>query len=448
MKYLIQYCIAGFLLTCIIPISVADTYCHGITDSSNMLEIEGFAPPYNVLSEKQELLVKISCDTDNNTEDVTVGTGNNLQYIYRLGYIWEDNSWNPVSLAGPEKVEGSNNDWYRGFALGSFSTEGFTANQGRYFVAYVCTWDTNEERWKCGCSGPSCDNSRWQLQTFRDKNYLYVCPPQLTNNKNLVLITHGWKSNIDTWVTTMSDAIRKQIKKAEEEKRLNPPDTGWDVCGYDWRDKAKTPGVIQGPSAAWLNAEEEGKKLADKLHEDYEYEHIHFIAHSAGSNLIDTAARTLRLNETNSASVTIHSTFLDAYDPSIVTDSGNDDSNSQYGQYSDWAEHYVDMRPVKWTRLTGEFVDYTRIILPEAYNFDVTKIDTDDEDPHSWPYIWYIQTIENSSNSDKSRSGLDTPGFGLSIESGRNSLPDHNSFPPGESCDLGRVGWKLCPNID
>jgi hypothetical protein len=115
------------------------------------------------------------------------------------------------------------------------------------------------------------------------------------------------------------------------------------------------------------------------------YNFIHFIAHSAGSQVADTAATWIskHAQKNRLKKPLIHTTFLDAFDPRGDT--------SPYGQDSVWAEQYVD------SRLTGfkaGGADYTRIKLPNAYNFDVTKLDWNQVNvvgihAHSWPYKLY-----------------------------------------------------------
>ena len=91
-------------------------------------------------------------------------------------------------------------------------------------------------------------------------------------------------------------------------------------------------------STAWTNAITIAPKLVAKL-KPGNYDRIHFIAHSAGSNLVNIAADDLK----NQAKITRPNrplittiTFLDAFDPS--------GTGAAYGASADWAEHYVDLR--------------------------------------------------------------------------------------------------------
>ena len=225
-----------------------------------------------------------------------------------------------------------------------------------------------------------------------------------------MLLTHGWLSNVDVWASGMADAIRNAIGS----------DANWDICAYDWREDADTG--ISDPWAAFVNALFHGERLGKELAKR-NYEHIHFIAHSAGSNLIQTAADWIHVEALSPPR--IHSTFLDAFDPRREM--------SHYGNRVDWAEQYVDMRPVvPLRRVLGQF-DATDIQLPNAYNFDVTGLDSDDDNPHEWPREWYMGTIQDSLSF----------GFPLSVESGRSALLSHDFvtieepfYPRGNICDL------------
>jgi hemolysin type calcium-binding protein len=120
----------------------------------------------------------------------------------------------------------------------------------------------------------------------------------------------------------------------------------------------------------------------------------------------------------------IHSTFLDAFDPR--------QNSSTYGRDTDWAEQYVDMRRTN----TPEF-DNTDLILPRAFNLDVTALDPGSDNTgihaHAWPYQWYQMTIDEP---------LGEFGFHLTLEAGNAQLPSHDDppddpkFPRGAGCRL------------
>ena len=265
-------------------------------------------------------------------------------------------------------------------------------------------------------------------------------PAKTPTAKNLVLITHGWKGDIGEgmWTTDMANSINGTIKD-----RINSDE--WDVWTYDWSfdarketDNITTPvGIkIHVPFQAFVNAISHGKYVGQKI-AGLNYDHIHFIAHSAGSALIDTAASWIKAIDKDSPP-TIHCTFLDAYDPR-----GN---LSPYGLSAIWAEQYVDTRPIL-PSLVKEF-DTTDTYLQNCYNFDVTPLDPLGLDAffderHAWPHKFYQDTIIKGPLSQ------DFPdfGFALSLESGNIGWTYLNqSLPPGDTLVL--YGENVYDNIE
>jgi hypothetical protein len=131
------------------------------------------------------------------------------------------------------------------------------------------------------------------------------------------------------------------------------------------------------------------------------YKYIHFVAHSAGSKLIDDAAKKLAQNwgKLNSSQRPfIQLTFLDAY-----KDDNNHRDEATYGALPDYpehySEHYVDMGLL-----------YTDAKLTNAYNFDITDwpairgqrcrrpagaecFDEKNTFGHQWPRYWYEKSV-------------------------------------------------------
>ena len=191
-------------------------------------------------------------------------------------------------------------------------------------------------------------------------------PPPVTVSpgiqKYLVLLIHGWNSNPNDWAVEMKGSIVNQLKAIGYSgdgdaciKPLENTNSSWQICTYDWNSQAKT--LL--PWSAYANALSIGKDLAAKIvYEQRSYDFIHFIAHSAGSQIAETAATWLKIfiDDHNArpgdplTKPVIHTTFLDAYDPL-----GN---GSNYGASSDWAEQYVDSRVVAFGFPDG---DYTHI---------------------------------------------------------------------------------------
>ena len=241
----------------------------------------------------------------------------------------------------------------------------------------------------------------------------------------------------------------------------------WDISTYDWRDDAQfvkfnlTEAKLIDAQVAWRNAGLHGTNLGYELFRKG-YSHIHFIAHSAGSNLLQSAVEKIveeysRIYSSSTSACnslpipdecflplpTIHSTFLDAYVPEVLLFKSDEKKYGidRYGKHATWAEHYVDK---------GTIGDSTDLILSAAFNFDVTQLDPTDDSKldiisrsihrHSWPHIWYSQTIDESDTPDfVSQLGF---GFSKSLENG-GTLPSHQSkagiqryHPRGEECNL------------
>ncbi len=265
--------------------------------------------------------------------------------------------------------------------------------------------------------------------------------PPTGKKKALVLITHGWNSNVSAWANDMAAAIREQITLRQASGQLDQG-TEWFVWAYDWNvESGFGPVVPYAPKYAYGNAFAVGNDLASKL-AGLDLQHIHFIAHSAGSNVIDTAASELKTRRLDRGLPvpTMHSTFLDAYNP-------NGDA-APYGADSDWAEQYVDSRGLDFDLDPfGLVPDNTDLNLRQAFNFDITKLDpTDQLDPidrHSWPYRWYQCTVgpflSSSYCFSQPASSPIAFGFPLSLESGvaKRLADDIANYPRHlPSCEL------------
>lgn len=253
-----------------------------------------------------------------------------------------------------------------------------------------------------------------------------ICPNITLSTKNLVFITHGFNgSGNDPWVQQMASSIQSRLL-----------DNSWSVCNYDWGVDASMADLssdsIRTPWEAYANAGVLGKRVGKSLAQ-LNLNSIHFIAHSAGAELIQSAASWIRQNA--DVKPIMQLTFLDAYDPlgsgSFYGLNPNPSVSSDW-----WAEQYVDMH--------GDLVpsyNNTNIILNNAYNFDVTPMDPysglDLTNYHAWPYMWY-QTSATLGNYGY--------GFPLSLESGKTKLP--LNFKPSGYCVLNsNINLTCDPNM-
>lgn len=279
-------------------------------------------------------------------------------------------------------------------------------------------------------------------------------PAAADKSKNLVVLIHGWNSNPESWAEVMKASIVQRLKPGySQDACMYPIETDaatWRVCWFDWRiaacdsDSAWKPLGNYAPRVAYVNAIDVGRQLATNATDGLfkgNYDFVHFIAHSAGSQVADTAATWLKAevdkHNTNATDPfdrlkkpLIHTTFLDAYDPL--------GERSQYGRSSDWAEQYVDARPVGLFLPDG---DHTRITLPNAYNFDITSLDPAASDvlgsnAHAWPYEWYQFTADNP--------GVFNYGFSRSVESGQTQPPGDENTRRGKLCTFPTILDKTC----
>lgn len=281
------------------------------------------------------------------------------------------------------------------------------------------------------------------------------CSPSLSPSiRNMVLVTHGWDdSATSTWITQMASTISQssQIENTSD----------WAVCTFDWRNDAAIPWYewmpvfSPPPTIAYQNAGVDGEQLGitlSKLH----LASIHFIAHSAGANVIQNAALWVRNLSRNTS---VHLTFLNAYDPSGSNSIyGLDTIDSSQNNQNWWAEQYVDMNG-------SPFLDDAHIALSNAYNFDVTKLDPNSlvlnafecalspwapslgqsciyyYAVHAFPYVWYQESIDNSTVP-----GAYKYGFPLSLEDGLSSFPtEYAPGMQGQPCILVSGTSPACP---
>jgi probable HAF family extracellular repeat protein len=280
------------------------------------------------------------------------------------------------------------------------------------------------------------------------------CPVPQEGQDSLVFITHGWISEIDLpqvpaevaqaveLVNSMSNSVYSYL--------TNNGTTNWQVYGYLWTDQA----TQLTPSSALGNAESQGIKLGNCIAAlgTNGWKHIHFIAHSAGAGMIQKATEQIRASLGDS--VTIHCTFLDAYDAL------HGEMANEYGTNADWADSYFVRDPLQREGWTGR-------VLANAYNVDVTALDPQSgtfpvyespaaflcgelESSHGWPPLFYSNSIMgaiNINNLSSTHEGTNYDGFGflLSEETGMTISQLNSLYPPGNGLSSGSV-VELGPN--
>ncbi len=223
--------------------------CHQIRGPSMPAGTESYAAPYNVMSSSRELLMRTRCDVNGNVT-INVGNGNSSQYTYFKGYYWDGIQWIGYEYDGTD-VEGTT-DWYSGNANASITPPQLQMTNGTYILAYICQYDLGG--WKCGCRDLNCTTSHWNLQIAKEPD----CPPQ-SGKENLVFVTHGWNSDINKWAQDMVRKIKGRVDS-----------TNWDVCAYDWSEKAGGT-----PTEAWGEAATEGGNVGQVIFSRH-YKYVHF----------------------------------------------------------------------------------------------------------------------------------------------------------------------------
>jgi hypothetical protein len=211
-------------------------------------------------------------------------------------------------------------------------------------------------------------------------------PARQAGKNNLVLVTHGWQPGSKVppqWVSDLCSNLQTRV----------PSD--WQVVPYFWVDQAYTPSVLDVISlenSVLGNAQNIGTQIGRQIVEQG-WQHVHLIAHSAGSALIQSAADAIR---SENSSIVIHTTFLD---PFLGLDGRG---IPWYGSNAGWSDNYYDQ-----DLLTGMF---TQGGLPNTYNIDVSWLYTNYTKvpygiigqyvayaTHDWPHDFFNETITNTS---------------------------------------------------
>jgi len=283
-----------------------------------------------------------------------------------------------------------------------------------------------------------------------------ILPPA---TKNLVIVTHGWNgSGVDPWIASMVTNICGKLGASDthvDATGLWPIWTctapGWVVSSADWSEQASQV----GPGPAYASAATLGDSLGDAI-STLGLQYVHLIAHSAGSNLIQHAARRIvercaGIGATYCSGTDVYTTFLDAYAPLREA--------QDYGQASIYAEHYVDTLPVGLFSIA----DPTNVMLPYAFNFDITAIDpyshalvlnpldatSISEQRHAWPYEFYNGSVPPPVVAPVNVSaGMLQPfryGFPKSLEGGADTLTNRASYPALNcSCPISDAQNTIC----
>jgi probable HAF family extracellular repeat protein len=283
----------------------------------------------------------------------------------------------------------------------------------------------------------------WKETISAEKSQLTygICPTKEPGKDNLIVITHGWNSKVPnpiftpdvSWIDNMSNNISGYL--------VSHGLVNWQVYGYKWVNNSWT--LL--PANALANANKEGSSLGKSI-ATQGWTHVHFIAYSAGSGLIQVATDEIKNPTSGSPATVVHETFLDAYvgpDYAGVTN---------YGKGANWSDQYFTRDKLTQSDPNGNLLKlgfYTESFLTNAYNVDVTALDPhkttypkfassasgaqlieschETLTTHGWPIDFYTNTIVG--NTDSSYEGF---GFVLSEEAGKLDFAK-SQYPPGNN---------------
>jgi hypothetical protein len=176
-------------------------------------------------------------------------------------------------------------------------------------------------------------------------------PPQTTTANTLVLITHGWEplgpfADV-SWISDMAKAIQAK----------EPNSTAFP---FNWMGAAWFP----DPDLTLISGTALGTLYAKLDLEPQHWQQIHFIAHSAGSAVVEAMAKELKASPNPPI---IQETFLDPYTGHNLT------GREIYGVNADWADDYfvVDFETDFFPVIGGWAPGSTSGQLEWAYNVDV-----------------------------------------------------------------------------
>ncbi len=216
----------------------------------------------------------------------------------------------------------------------------------------------------------------------------------------LVLVTHGWWNPLSHVILQQQrhsflhpfESIARGIRSRLESQH---PGEKWQVIVYDWSDRAATFTPWWARARAGSIGDRLGQQIRDR---DKKYEHVHLIAHSAGSNLINSIARSIWYDRivNQNFSTSIHTTFLDPFTDAYFL---------RYGFYSDWSDcYYTETVSNEWEVLYPRLHD---LLLASAgipvFNSWNVKVDfpyseqwcmPDSDIYHSYPPEFYLDHLE------------------------------------------------------
>lgn len=118
----------------------------------------GYGAAYDLTGGGQ---MEVQANCAKTTPTLDIGRNNQSDYVYKLGYLYQNNAWQPYTLTSSSALVSSN--WFPAFASVSLPS-GLPSSSWTYAVGYVCSYVNSA--WKCGCADSACTTGYWQLQAF------------------------------------------------------------------------------------------------------------------------------------------------------------------------------------------------------------------------------------------------------------------------------------------
>lgn len=232
--------------------------------------------------------------------------------------------------------------------------------------------------------------------------------------KNAVIVTHGWiDKGANDWPEEIAAAIRDKVDPNE-----------WVCCYFDWKAGA----IVLSPVDAVRYARDIAaprlvKAFLKTLPKPAKLNHIHIIAHSAGSWSATVSGEEIA----KATGANVHLTLLDAYIPPNW-------DRSKMGNVPSAAKKYVEHYYSRDITLKATARD-----LANAHNVDVTDIQPGLK-THEFPYKWYLATIAGKYRKKDHVKGEPVVtsadgvsyGFGRGLETGEENFEKSLSLKKGE----------------
>lgn len=189
-----------------------------------------------------------------------------------------------------------------------------------------------------------------------------------------MIVVHGAFGGADTWALDLERRVRS-LYGADH----------WDIVRLDWLE------ISRRYLSAMRNGHALGEAIGAELASSrYSYETLHLVGSSMGAHVVEGIATGYRdtHGETGPAAF-LHMTYLDPFG-----------LPGQFGSSADFAEVYYTA--------DDRNMPFTNRPVPLAYNFELSSIVPEKEDPHytyvhDFPTLHYVQSV-----------GARGPGFALS----------------------------------